>query len=154
MSKKPVPQVGKSVMLVTAGLLSGIAIAVTAETGRPQDSVLGVHEIEYDKPVKDGTTSIAAAHLPADPVTGGLVFMAKFTQGTNVAHTHPDGYHGVVIKGVMTHWSAGLPDSGKKRLEPGSYWYQPGKVLHQEGCLSDECVLFVSHDGVANDHHP
>jgi hypothetical protein len=144
-------RLGKSVMLVTAGVLGGIAMAVTAETPQIRDSIVGVQEIEYGKPVQDGTTTISAAHLPVDPVTGALVFMAKFTKGTNVAHTHPDGYHGVVLKGVMSHWSAGLPEAGEKRLDPGSYWYQPGTVLHREGCLSDECVLFVVHDGITKE---
>jgi len=128
-------------------LLASIAAAVVAETR--QDIILGVKEIRYDDaPLHQGTTVITAASLRTDPVTGARAFMARFTKGSNISHTHPDGYHGVVVKGTMSHWSAGFPNAETKRLEPGSYWYQPGGELHREECLSDECILFVVHDGV------
>jgi hypothetical protein len=132
-------------------MLSGWRRNILLAETRP-DIIMGVKEIRYDtNPRHDGMTVISAAPLRFDSRTGApSVFLAKFTRGSNINHTHPTAYNAIVVKGTMSRWSAGLPDAGTKRLEPGSYWYQPGKELHREECLSDECVLFVVTEGITD----
>jgi hypothetical protein len=32
-------------------------------------------------------------------------------------------------------------------LGPGSYWFQPGKGVHGDACLTDECIIYISWGG-------
>jgi quercetin dioxygenase-like cupin family protein len=36
-----------------------------------------------------------------------------------------------------------LPETRTKKLEAGSYWYVPAGSVHQDACLTDECIIFV-----------
>jgi hypothetical protein len=63
-------------------------------------------------------------------------------------HTHTASYQAVLVKGQSKHWPAGAGEEAKaKVLNPGSHWYQPGKALHGDECLSAQCVLFLQFDG-------
>lgn len=120
-----------------------------------RDIILASEEIAYGEPVTVKFTepagvevaSVSFANLRDDPATGGRTFLAKLTKGSDGNHTHEDAYEAIVLKGTMAHWTASSPGSEKKRLGPGSYWYQPATQLHREDCLSEECILFVVHLG-------
>lgn len=119
------------------------------------DIIIPAEDVVYETPVtlevKDPpgveATTISFASFWRDTESGASAFLAKLTKGSDGNHTHPDDYEAVVLKGVMAHWTAGLERSETKRLGAGSYWYQPANILHREDCLSEECILFVSHKG-------
>jgi quercetin dioxygenase-like cupin family protein len=78
-------------------------------------------------------------------VSGGSTGTVKFKSVTNY-HYHTYDERVVVIKGTVSHYTDALPESGKKSLGLGSYWYQAAGVVHQDKCLSNECILFVVTD--------
>jgi hypothetical protein len=57
-------------------------------------------------------------------------------------HTHTSDDYAVVIKGVMHNYAPGEEGKG---VGPGGYWFQPGKVVHDNHCEpGSECVFFVT----------
>lgn len=57
-------------------------------------------------------------------------------------HVHTADYKAVVIKGIWSHWGAGV--TAKEPLPPGSYWTQVAHEPHSDACLSKEdCVVLL-----------
>jgi len=72
---------------------------------------------------------------------GAISVYMKFPAGGESGwHTHDGDYEAVVIKGTVTHQVQG---GTEKALGAGSYWNQPAKVNHRNGCKADsgECIL-------------
>jgi quercetin dioxygenase-like cupin family protein len=88
---------------------------------------------------------LAVVH--GNPMEGPSAFFLKIPAGANAGtHSHTTGYHAVVVSGPVTHWLPG--DKDKSKLEPGSYWYQPGGQPHGDKCDGDaECVVFLVTEG-------
>jgi len=83
------------------------------------------------------------AMLWGDPGKGPSAMLVKFKKGVSSLHYHSTDYHLAVIQGTMKHWTEGEREEDAKPLEPGSYWFQPGKLSHADACLTDECLAFV-----------
>jgi hypothetical protein len=47
----------------------------------------------------------------------------------------------------MKHWGVGQIKADAKPLSPGSYWFQPGKVLHGDACFDEECLVHIVWSG-------
>ncbi len=86
------------------------------------------------------------AVLGGDPATGPSDMLMRFPRGEGVPHVHTSDYRLVVIEGTMTHVQAGV-EGPRKPLGPGSFWFQPGGQAHIDGCLSDQCTMFISWSG-------
>ena len=84
------------------------------------------------------------AVLWGDPTQGPSAMLMKFPQGALSLHAHTADYHLVVLQGLMKHWDEGQTEAEAKPLGPGSYWFQPGKKVHGDACLSSECVLYLN----------
>jgi hypothetical protein len=57
-------------------------------------------------------------------------------------HTHTSDYWAVVVQGTQHNWP-GTGDEGKA-LPVGSWWFQPGKAVHDNHCeAGTDCVMFV-----------
>ncbi len=55
-------------------------------------------------------------------------------------HHHSNGYHGVIIEGVLMN-PMGRAESAEN-LPAGSYYFVPGDALHTTRCISDQdCVI-------------
>ena len=67
-------------------------------------------------------------------------------------HVHDADYESVVLKGTMTAQQQG--EQTEKSLPAGSYFTQPAKQNHRNGCLkeSGECLLFVHFEHGASTH--
>lgn len=87
------------------------------------------------------------AVLWGDPAQGPSAMLMKIKKGPGPLHTHTSDYHLVILQGVMKHWGAGETEDQAKPLGPGSYWFQPGKQVHGDSCLTDECLFHVVWSG-------
>jgi quercetin dioxygenase-like cupin family protein len=77
---------------------------------------------------------------------GPITLFLRLPKGPAPLHTHTSSYYGIVVRGQAKHWAAGA-EAQAQTLGPGSHWYQPGKAVHGDECLSNECVLLVQMDG-------
>jgi quercetin dioxygenase-like cupin family protein len=73
-------------------------------------------------------------------------FFVKMTAGGDSGwHTHQEDYSAIVIDGTFTEQQAA--DSAEVPLPVGSYFVQPSKVVHRNGCLKGkDCLIFVHFD--------
>lgn len=78
-----------------------------------------------------------------DPTTGAWSELIRF-KGKTGYHYHTFDYQLVVIKGTVSHWTERMPDAAKKKMTPGSYWFQPKNQVHEDTCLVDECIMFMN----------
>lgn len=66
-------------------------------------------------------------------------------------HDHDGDYQGVVLKGTFTEQQTGA--ANETFLATGTYFTQPGKIAHRNGCTRDsECFLFVHFPNGATSH--
>lgn len=87
------------------------------------------------------------AVLSGDPTTGPSAMLMRLRSGPIPMHTHTNDYHLVVLQGTMKHWGPEETEATAEPLEPGSYWFQPGKQPHAELCLTDTCLLHIVWEG-------
>lgn len=73
-------------------------------------------------------------------------FFVKFGAGGDSGwHTHDEEYKAVVLQGTFTEQQAG--DAKENALPPGTYFVQPAKVVHRNGCLAGtDCLIYVHFD--------
>jgi quercetin dioxygenase-like cupin family protein len=73
-------------------------------------------------------------------------FFVKFGAGGDSGwHTHDEEYKAIVIAGSFTEQQQG--ESAETVLPPGTYFTQPAKVPHRNGCLKGtDCLVFVHFD--------
>jgi quercetin dioxygenase-like cupin family protein len=84
------------------------------------------------------------AVLWGDPTRGPSAMLMKFPQGALGMHAHTADYHLVVLQGTMKHWDEDQSEADAQPLGPGSYWFQPGKQVHGDACVSSQCVLYLN----------
>jgi quercetin dioxygenase-like cupin family protein len=87
------------------------------------------------------------AVLTGDPAKGKSTVLLKLKKGSAPLHVHSSDYHATLIQGTTKHWEEGQEEKDAKTLGPGSYWFQPGKAVHGDACLTDECIIFISWAG-------
>ncbi len=77
-------------------------------------------------------------------------FFAKLSAGGDSGwHFHDEEYSAVVVQGTFTEQQKG--EATETQLPVGSYFTQPGKQVHRNGCLKGtDCVVFVHFDKGAN----
>jgi len=77
-------------------------------------------------------------------------FFIKMTAGGDSGwHFHDEEYSAVVIQGSFTEQQTG--DSSETTLPSGSYFTQPAKQVHRNGCLKGtDCLIYVHFDAGAN----
>jgi hypothetical protein len=73
-------------------------------------------------------------------------FFVKMPAGADSGwHLHDETYNAIVIQGTFTEQQQG--DAAETTLPIGSYFTQPGKRAHRNGCLvGSECLVFVHFD--------
>lgn len=127
---------------VMCALLGAVCIAI-ADDNVSGDVVTSSSEFKFGKEKPLGTLLVSGITLRKDSQTGGLSALVKHTKGTTTKHFHTFTEEVVLLKGTMIHFQERLPETRTKNLEVGSYWYIPAGSVHQETCLTDECILFV-----------
>jgi quercetin dioxygenase-like cupin family protein len=96
-------------------------------------------------PARPGGTAYAV--LRGDPGRGPSSMLLRFGKATGELHYHNSDYELVLLKGTMKHRTERETEAAARPLGPGSYWFQPGKQVHADSCLTDECLMFVSWAG-------
>jgi quercetin dioxygenase-like cupin family protein len=76
-------------------------------------------------------------------------FFVKMTAGGDSGwHTHAEDYSAIVIEGTFTEQQQ--KDGTEVPLPVGSYFVQPAKVVHRNGCLKGtDCLIYVHFDNGA-----
>lgn len=129
--------------LVIAGVFSMLIVNAEDVSTTSQDVVVPIEELKFPAPFAYGSMKeVSFTVLWSDPATQRASIMTRTTKGTAPRHYHK-GYdmEVLLVKGSMIHWIKSQPESGKRRLNPGSYWFQPANQVHQNTCLSDECIF-------------
>jgi hypothetical protein len=77
-------------------------------------------------------------------------FFAKMTAGGDSGwHYHDEEYVAVVVQGTFTEQQQG--EANETQLPVGSYFTQPGKKVHRNGCLKGaDCLIYVHFEKGAN----
>lgn len=93
-----------------------------------------------------GIGPMQAAAAYGDMSKGPYGVFLKFPGGfTSPVQHHSAEYRAVVVAGAIVNSEAGETDIV---MQPGSYWYQRGKVGHVTRCVSsDDCVVFLTQPG-------
>ena len=93
-----------------------------------------------------GIGPIQGAVAYGDMGKGPYGIFLKFPGGFSTpAHHHSAEYRAVVVAGTIVNSEVGETDI---TMQPGSYWYQRGKVGHVTKCISDEgCTVFLTQSG-------
>src|SRR5947208_2460010 len=99
-------------------------------------------QLKWEQPF--GAQGPSFAWVNGDQKSKGAVsFFLKVPAGGDSGwHTHSSTYEGVVIKGNFS--AQGQGDAAETALPVGSYFGEPGKKNHRNGCSKDgDCLMFV-----------
>lgn len=83
------------------------------------------------------------AVLWGDPTMGPSDMLMRFKKTDGGFHFHTADYHLVLLEGTMKHYAEGEQGTNAKHYGPGSHWFQPGNHVHNDACLTDECLMFI-----------
>ncbi|MFL5322169.1 MAG: cupin domain-containing protein [Myxococcaceae bacterium] len=129
--------------VVASVFAAGIAVgagAMKAITVTPADEVKWT-PMDPTAGDKGPQWSLVFGDMKKKGPTGMLMkFPAGMMPG---AHTHTSDYYGVVISGTQKDFAPG-EEASAKDLKPGSTWFQPGKMAHDNHCSADApCEIFA-----------
>jgi len=87
--------------------------------------------------------------IKGNPQAGPFTAVVRFPAGFMMPlHSHDFAYDGVALSDGLVH---GLSDTDIHEVPKGSYWRQPAKEAHTDGCKSDTfCYFLVSFEGPVN----
>ncbi|MGH8032731.1 MAG: cupin domain-containing protein [Luteimonas sp.] len=139
----------KSLILAIAAALLGAAPALAQDYGQvdiPADS------IRFAPAIPDNPKGPHIAQLWGEASKGPHGFMIRIPAGfTSGVHVHTAGYRAVVIRGVILN--AHPANKAPTELPVGSYWFQPGNVVHYTACKAGtDCLAYVTFDGPFDAH--
>jgi hypothetical protein len=137
---------GALLIVGAACALAGLAAGVLAAPAK-QMVLVPSQDVKF-VPIDPARPDEAAyAVLRGDPARGPSAMLLRFGKGSGALHHHSSDYELVLLEGTMKHRTASEPEAAARPLGPGSYWFQPGKQVHADSCLTDECLMFVSWAG-------
>jgi hypothetical protein len=143
---------------VTLLAIVALSIGVVAGTLASRESGMVVVPFEAARfaPLDPSRPDAAAlAVLWGDPRSGPSDVLLKMKKTDGALHFHTSDYHLALLQGQMKHWAEGTLPRDAAPMGPGSYWFQPGRQVHGDACLTDECVMFIHwagpRDGFAAD---
>lgn len=126
------------------GALCAIAGLAAAQI-RDQMVVRPFEQVKFSPQDPKRPEGAQVAVLSGSPSGGPVAVLLKFKKGDIPMHSHTFAYHAVMLQGRAKHWAQGEDANAAPALGPGSYWYQPGKLVHTDACLeeSSECMIFA-----------
>jgi hypothetical protein len=128
------------------GLLIG-GLGSIAATSSSQMIVKPAETLHYVVEYPNQPSSPGLAVVRGDPAKTAISALIRMKKSVLPMHSHTSDYQAVVIQGTMKHWAKGESEAQAPRLGPGSWWYQPGKQVHTDACLDEECVIYVHNTG-------
>lgn len=131
--------------LVATALLAASWAPGLASAAGPEMIVRPIETLKFS-PKKPGEPQISPVRGHPEREASSIVM--KMGRGAFPMHTHTSNYQLVVVKGVMKHWDSNGSQKTAPRMGPGSFWFQPAGLAHGDACESNECVWFISFDGV------
>ncbi len=129
---------------VPMGALVNIVVAGSSS----QMIVTPAEKLRYVVEYPDQQSSPGIAVVRGDPAKSPISMLIRMKKSVLPMHSHTADYQAVVVQGTMKHWAKDEDEAKAPRLGPGSWWYQPGKQVHTDACLDDECVIYVHNTGV------
>lgn len=137
----------KRAMLLAMGVCVAVAGGLAAQQTMMKPHVTSADAVKFtplDPKSPDGVqVSVIAGELMGK---GPVTFFMKLPKGKADMHSHTAGYHATVIRGQAKHWLPG-EDAKAETLGPGSHWYEPGKRVHGDECVSTDCLLLLTVEG-------
>lgn len=135
-------------ILAAAGVLVAVfAVNTVSAQNKMTEHVTSADAVKFTpldpKDPNGAAISVVSGDLQG---TGPITLFLRLAKGAAPLHTHTANYHAVLVKGQHKHWAGNSMAKGAT-LNPGSHWYQPGKAVHGDECLTDQCVLLVQLDG-------
>jgi hypothetical protein len=130
-------------LLLAIALLAGAAPAAAQV---PAPVVVAIDEARFEPVDAARPDGPAIAVLRGNPATGPSDVLLKLKKTDGTPHTHSSAYRALLVSGRVLHYERCTCEAAAP-LAPGSFWYQPGGVVHGDACLSDECVIYVSWEG-------
>jgi hypothetical protein len=131
-----------------AAMLSGALCSIAMAGSSSQMVVKPVETLNYVVEYPGQQSSPGIAIVRGDPAKTPISMLIRMKRSVLPMHSHSADYQAVVVKGTMKHWAKGEDESKSPRLPPGSWWYQPGKQVHTDACLDEECLLYVHNTGI------
>jgi quercetin dioxygenase-like cupin family protein len=123
--------------------LGGVAVAGSA----PKMIVKPAETLHFGVEYQDQQSSPQIAVVRGDPARTPISMLIRMKKSVLPMHSHSADYQAVVIRGTMKHWAKGESEANAPQLGPGSWWYQPGKQVHTDACLDEECLIYVHNTG-------
>lgn len=132
-----------SLFVAAVSVIAAIAAAAIPASTK-DDVVVPFEELKFGQPKPYGTSKeFSAMALWSDPATNRVTAVGRITKGSAPKHYHKNyDMQVVLLKGTMIHWTKSSPETSKRPLGAGSYWFQPANEVHQNTCLSEECLIF------------
>jgi len=106
-----------------------------------------VETLHFAAEYADRQSTPQIAVVRGDPAKTPISMLIRMKKTVLPMHSHTADYQAVVIRGTMQHWAKGEDEAAAPRLGPGSWWYQPGKQVHTDACLDEECLIYVHNTG-------
>lgn len=123
-----------------------VATAAVAGPAKGKDFVAtSFEELKWNPMDPKQPDGVQIAVVNGDPMKGASSFYLKIPANSppNV-HSHTGDYQTIVVKGQSKHWVEGK-ESEAKTLSAGGWWWQPGKQVHGDQCVSAEpCIAFIT----------
>src|SRR5262245_10081859 len=132
----------KTLVILSALFLAATALAEGKKTGEVHVTPSDLAWAQLFGPKGPSFAFVVGKYGDKNPAT----FFAKLTAGGDSGwHTHDEDYSAVVIQGTFTEQQDG--EAAETQLPVGSYFTQPGKKVHRNGCLKGtDCIVYVHFD--------
>jgi len=125
-------------------LFAALTFSALAFAGNPTTSKLEVKQsdLTWAQPFGPKGPSVGFVEGKFGDKQPASFFVKVPAGGDSGWHFHDESYQGVVLAGTFTAQQSG--DAAETKLPPGTYYLQPAKTVHRNGCLKGtDCLIYV-----------
>src|SRR5262249_51635430 len=126
-------------IVLTSTVIAGLSYAAGAAKGKEAVNI-PVGQMKWEDLIPGAPLKMA--RLWGDRSKGEYAMLLKLPAGFEAGiHAHTADYYGITTQGTWVHTNE---DGTPRDLPPGSYVFQPGKVMHNDSCKGTaDCILFI-----------
>jgi len=130
-------------LLAVAVAASMMGTAAFAKEPAKALTVTPPADLKWEPLVPNNPNGPQVAVVHGDMKKGPASFFIKLPKGYKSGmHIHTADYQAVVVQGTPGHIAEGETEA--KPLQVGSFFFQPGKGVHEDSCTGDtECINFI-----------